>query len=302
MVPVDKTADEIVPDPSDALEFKSIKRAKPKRWGLRFFLLIVMVGGGAGASWHFYGDQLMNRVGDQLTVIRAPEGPVKVRPKTPGGMAIPDRDKLIYGRMKGGVVEPRVERLLPPPEIPKTPILLAAKPNPVPAPSVVQSAMKKPKLQPKQQNFEQGKADSVKAAVPKKIKVPAVTVKQDMAPKVIVMPVTPPTNVPVVSLPPPPVAMPLPSTSPIFGIAYQIQIAAVRTPERATSEWARLKSKHGDLLSGYSLNVVRADLGPTKGIFYRLRAGPIAWEDVAKVLCDNLGKRKVGCLIVRPGG
>jgi hypothetical protein len=111
-----------------------------------------------------------------------------------------------------------------------------------------------------------------------------------MSPKVVVAPV------------PPPVAMPLPSASSIFGIAYQIQIAAVRTPERATIEWARLKSKHGDLLGGYSLNVVRADLGPTKGVFYRLRAGPIAWEDVAKVLCDNLGKRKVGCLIVRPGG
>jgi hypothetical protein len=111
-----------------------------------------------------------------------------------------------------------------------------------------------------------------------------------MSPKVVVAPV------------PPPVAIPSPSASSIFGIAYQIQIAAVRTPERATSEWARLKSKHGDLLGGYSLNVVRADLGATKGIFYRLRAGPIAWEYVAKVLCDNLSKRKVGCLIVRPGG
>ncbi len=87
----------------------------------------------------------------------------------------------------------------------------------------------------------------------------------------------------------------------ISSVAYQIQIVAVRTEERATSEWARLKKKHGDLLGGYSLNVVRADLGADKGIFYRLRVGPIASEDVAKSLCQNLSKRKVSCLIVRPG-
>jgi hypothetical protein len=257
---------------------------------LWFFLLFVLISGGTGAGWHFYGDQLLNRAGDQLPVIRAAEGPVKVRPKTPGGMDIPDRDKLVYGRMKGGVAEPLVERLLPPPEIPKPPVVLAAKPDTVPAPSVVQSVAKKSKLRPKQQNLKPNKVESVKVLAPKKNKAPAVTVNKDMSPKVVVAPV------------PPPVAMPSPSASSIFGIAYQIQIAAVRTPERATSEWARLKSKHGDLLGGYSLNVVRADLGATKGIFYRLRAGPIAWEDVAKVLCDNLSKRKVSCLIVRPGG
>jgi hypothetical protein len=302
MVTVDKSTDEIVPDPSDALEFEPIKRSRPKRRGSWFFLLIVIISGGAGAGWLFYGDQLMNRNGGQLLVIRAAEGPVKVRPKTPGGMAIPDRDKLIYGRMKGDVAETRVERLLPPPEIPKTPLVPVAKPDPLPAPSVVQSVAKKSNFLPKQQNLKPGKIESVKSAVPRETMVPAVTVNPDKVPKEVVAPVTPPTNIPIVSLATPPAAMQSPSTSSVFGIAYQIQIAAVRTPERATIEWARLKSKHGDLLGGYSLNVVRADLGPTKGVFYRLRAGPIAWEDVAKVLCDNLGKRKVGCLIVRPGG
>jgi len=291
MTPADKSEDDIVPDPSDALEFEPVKRAKSKRRGVWFFLLIVLVGGGAGAGWHFYGDQLMHRDGDQLPVIRAAEGPVKVRPKTPGGMAIPDRDKLVYDRMKGGVEEPRVERLLPPPEMPKTPPVPVAKPDPVPAPPVVLSAAKKPKLLPKPQKLEPGKVESKKAPAPVETKAPAVTVNKDMMPKkVAVEPVSAP------------VASPPTSASSVFGIAYQIQIAAVRTQERATSEWARLKSKHGDLLGGYSLNVIRADLGPTKGIFYRLRAGPIAGEDVAKALCQNLSKRKVGCLIVRPGG
>jgi len=81
-----------------------------------------------------------------------------------------------------------------------------------------------------------------------------------------------------------------------------VQLAAVRSPELATKEWQRLQKKNNDLLGSYTLSVVRADLGPGKGVFYRLRAGPIAGEDVAKALCQNLAERKIACLIVRPGG
>jgi hypothetical protein len=301
MVHVEKSANAIVPDRSDALEFDPVKLVRPKRSGWRFFLLLVMVGVGAGAGWFFYGDKLLHHVGDQLPVIRAAEGPVKVRPKTPGGMDIPDRDKLVYGRINGGVIESRVERLLPLPEIPKTPLASEVKPNLVPAPSIVQSTAKKSNM-PSKQNLEEGNVESLKAIEPKKIKDLAVKNNKDIAPKVVNAPLSAPKNSQVVSLPTLPVVAPLSSEAPISGIAYQIQIAAVRTPERARSEWDRLKSKHGDLLGDYSLNVVRVNLGPTRGIFYRLRAGPIAWEDVAKALCENLSKRKVGCLIVRPGG
>jgi cell division septation protein DedD len=299
MVPSDESGDEIVPDPSEALEFETIKRIKPKRRGLGLFLVLLVIGGGAGAGWHFYGNQLMQADGEGVPVIRAPEGPVKVRPKNPGGMSVPDRDKLVYDRMKGGVEEPRVERLLPPPEMPKTP--------PVPAPDVTPKAevakispvIKKPKVLAKPQKLEPGKIELKKPALEKpaaKNSSPAVTVNQDMMPKKQeAAPKLVKTPVPAVA----PVTKPVPS---LFGVAYQIQIAAVRTAERAASEWKRLKAKHGDLLGGYSLNVVRADLGPDKGIFYRLRAGPIAGEDVARALCENLSKRKVGCLIVRPGG
>jgi hypothetical protein len=300
MVPADEPVEEIVPDPSDALEFEAVKRVKPKRRGLWTFLFLLVIGGGAGAGWHFYGDMLIKGESNDIPVIRAAEGPVKVRPKNPGGMSVPDRDKLVYDRMKGGVEEPRVERLLPPPEMPKTPPLPAPAPTSQPEAKVAEApaAVETPKLLPKPQKLEPGKVDKKKPTAnpvePKK-ELPAVTVNQDMMPKepiVQASPVNPPAPAPQVQT----------STSSVSGLAYQIQIAAVRTEERAKSEWDRLKKKHGDLLGGYTLNVVRADLGADKGIFYRLRAGPIAGEDVAKALCQNLSKRKVGCLIVRPGG
>ena len=301
MVSVEKSADEIVPDPSDALEFESVKLARPKRSGWKLFSLLVLIAGGVGAGWLYYGDQLMHHVGDQLPVIRAAEGPVKVRPKTPGGMEIPDRDKLVYGRMNGGVEDPRIERLLPLPETLKTPLSAKVKLNAVPAPSIVQSTAKKSIVPPKQ-NMKKNNVESLKTVLPNEIKAPAVKNNKDVAPKVVDAPLKATKAAPAAPLPTLPVALPSSSETPISGIAYQIQLAAVRTPDRARSEWARLKRKHGDLLGDYSLKVVRVDLGPTKGIFYRLRAGPIAWEDVAKALCENLGKRKVGCLIVRPGG
>lgn len=289
MGPADESGDEIVPDPSEALEFESIKRVKPRQRGLWMGLLFVAVAGSASGGWYFYGERMLRGDDAEVPVIHAAEGPVKVRPENPGGMAIPDRDKLVYDRMKGGVEEPRVERLLPPPELPKTPPVPVATPEPEVAVVEAPKAIEKPKELPKPQKLEPGKVKQKKPVV-KEVEntEPAVVVNTDVIPKAET---------------PKPVAKPsAANVSSAFGLAYQIQIAAVRSDEKAQAEWKRLKKKHGDLLGGFSLNVVRVDLGVDKGIFYRLRAGPIAGEDVAKALCQNLAKRKVGCLIVRPGG
>jgi TPR repeat protein len=81
---------------------------------------------------------------------------------------------------------------------------------------------------------------------------------------------------------------------------YSVQLAAVRVESAARGEWRRLRERHAELLGNLSLNVVRADLGP-KGIFYRLRAGPLADKATARALCQVLAKKKVGCLVIPPG-
>ncbi len=56
-----------------------------------------------------------------MPLIKADNGPVKMRPEQPGGMAVPHQDKLIYDRLKaetGSTEAAAVERLLPPPENP----------------------------------------------------------------------------------------------------------------------------------------------------------------------------------------
>ena len=69
--------------------------------------------------------------------------------------------------------------------------------------------------------------------------------------------------------------------------------------KRAQREWSRLRKNHSDLLGKLELSVIKADLGPGKGLFYRLRAGPLASKAAARNLCAKLAKRKVGCLIAR---
>src|SRR5690349_9916326 len=50
---------------------------------------------------------------DSVPLIRADQRPIKVEPDQPGGMDVPDRDKLVFSEKNGG---PPVERLLPPAE------------------------------------------------------------------------------------------------------------------------------------------------------------------------------------------
>ena len=108
-----------------------------------------------------------------------------------------------------------------------------------------------------------------------------------------------PTPAPVKSV----AATPSPAPAPAQvsrGDAYLIQLAAARSSQGARTEWDRLKAKHGDLLGTLGLTVTKADLGPGKGIFYRLRAGPLVSENAARALCRQLAQRKVGCLIIKP--
>jgi hypothetical protein len=107
----------------------------------------------AGSLWFAYQTGLKR--GGVITgaadvpLIRADERPTKVRPEKPGGMEVPDRDKLIYTQKRAAV-----EHLLPPPEKPMprptAPSASApsALPQPPPAPAGAGAANPAPQAQP----------------------------------------------------------------------------------------------------------------------------------------------------------
>jgi hypothetical protein len=349
MAPPD-ISDKAIPESGNGLAFKPVSRsAKPKRrWGLIFSVTFVaLIIGAAGAGYLVFEESLEEGEEFSVPLIRAKAGPIKTRPKNPGGMDVQHRDKLIYDRLPGGAERTPVEVLNPPPESPLPPpkkIESKVAPAPIVAPPVVKvpppgpkiptpkdvASIKTPVPAPMSPVVDGAKPKTEPKPEPKIVKrpppPPPPPMVQPEPPKAPAIPVVKmlkkapatPKPAPFVlksledgkpkPLPAPksvqasPVAKPVASANSSVSKGkgeIKIQLAAVRSIERATTEWSRLRRKHSDLLKGLSLTVTKADLGPVKGIYYRLRAGPVATESTAKSLCAQLTQRKIGCMVVR---
>ncbi|MCC7017673.1 MAG: SPOR domain-containing protein [Rhodospirillales bacterium] len=303
----------------------------PRRWGrflFLFVLAVILVGGGAWA-WLVHGKRITTLLagggGDGVPVVRADPAPFKVRPRDPGGMEVPDRDKLIYERLQGEGAETRVERLLPPAEDPLRP------PRATPAPQVTERLSRTPteaqvlaaKRPPPALDLSTpapGREPAPEDSPPTDIETAPVSVSEQskeggressvlrgQKPRGPASPPAPPPATETAAAPEtavaPPAAQAAPTEKPsaVETSGYLIQIAAVREPERAEAEWNRLVRQHPETLRGLKLFVARADLGD-KGVFWRLRAGPFPDETAAKNRCAELAKRKVGCLVVKAQG
>lgn len=221
-------------------------------------------------------------------LIKAPGKPVKIKPSDPGGMAVPNRDKVIFeGVSEGG--EQRVERLLPPPETPLPP---PAKPAADGATETAPAA--RASLIPPPPKAVEGSAAPKAAegsAAPKTAEAPAAP-KAAAAPK---NPVQAPTSAtPQAESKPTQVAKAV--AKPAAG-TYRVQIAAVRSAKAARAEWARLQRKNKDVLGSLTFASQKVDLG-AKGVFYRIQAGMVARAEARKI-CATLRARKQPCLVVK---
>ncbi|HEY9079841.1 SPOR domain-containing protein [Magnetovibrio sp.] len=298
--PYDDQYDENVPDASELLDFELIAKSQPdKGHGLWLWVVLVLVlAGGGWAGWMYVQDQAADDQASagNVPMILAPKFDLKEKPADPGGMNVPDRDKLVYDRMageqdSGGAGQ--VERLLPPPETPIEPpqampqaLEPVADAAPAPAPEMTPEAAPTPPPAPP-------------AAAPS---APQEVAKAQPAPEPA--PAPPPKAAPEVKPAPAPAPEPEPSPAAAkatgtAGQGYMVQLSAVRNEADAKNEWARMVKKHSDVLGGLELVIQRADLG-VKGVFYRVRGGWFANRNEAKAICDELAKRNVGCLIAKP--
>lgn len=75
-----------------------------------------------------------------------------------------------------------------------------------------------------------------------------------------------------------------------------VQLAALRSEERARSEWERIQRRHPELLGGFAPRFVRADLG-ARGTYYRVQIGSLPDRPSAEALCEKLLARAQGCLV-----
>jgi hypothetical protein len=132
---------------------------------------IVVMGVFAGGLWFAYRQGLRHGDGStgaaDIPLIRADARPTKVKPENPGGMEVPDRDKLIYTQKRA-----TVEHLLPPPEkpMPRPTAPSAAAPSGSAQPSLVTAAAianSAPQTQSQQPGKPPAKPESVATAAAK---------------------------------------------------------------------------------------------------------------------------------------
>jgi cell division septation protein DedD len=230
---------------------------------LATLLALLVMGLFGGGLWFAYVQGTRHAGGDaagaSVPLIRADERPTKVKPERPGGMEIPDRDKLIYNPAR-----PAVEHLLPPPEKP------LPRPAPPPSPSP-------------QREQPPASASSTPASPPAPPPAAIPQAQQSAA--------APPGK------PPPPQAAP-PKTAATGAAGARLQLGSVRSEDAARQEWERIKRKNADLLGSLSATPIRADLGD-KGIYYRILTGPVADQAAAERICGELKQRSVGCILAR---
>ncbi len=89
------------------------------------------------------------------------------------------------------------------------------------------------------------------------------------------------------------------AAAPAASGSYVVQVAALRSKQEAESRYAALKRKHAGLLTSYNSLIQRATI-PDKGVYYRLRIGPLADKAAASRLCSDLRARgESACIVTR---
>jgi cell division septation protein DedD len=235
-----------------------------------------------------YNKGKQDGTGDAPPVIQAQEGPSKIRPESPGGMNVPNRDKEVFNRLETDAQGSTVERLLPPPEKPMTP--------PAPPPEAVPQDVAR---------SEPAAGTEGNVAVPLAPPVaPPPAAPRDIKPLAVTPPKPPPTP-PAAATPAAPArdvaaTSPAPQRKPATSAGrYNVQMASLKSRAAVQQNWTTLQRQHSDLLGKLELNIQSVQLSGGRGTYYRMQAGPLASRAQARALCESLKSRKQGCIVVR---
>ena len=196
---------------------------------------------------------------DEVVTIAPTQKPVKVRPENPGGMVIPDQDKVIYSRLTQDTIPAKVEKLFPEEEKPVMPEVVT---EPVPEVNpeipvfeeveevqVIQAT--EPVKEKEEVKKEVKKTDPVKQEEKTEVKVP----KGE----------------------------------------WKVQLFSSTDKAKVEKQWQVISKKQKALVSDMPMRIVPADI-PGKGTFYRLQVGAFETREMANNLCAKLKKQKQDCI------
>ena len=276
------------------------------RWLFGIGTLAVLVFGGVYLVYSFGSGETAVTGQGGLPLVRAAHGPVKVRPEKPGGFEVPHQKLRVYRKHDAAGLEDLLAPGNPRPagkkaERPKGPVIVAAGPvcRLVPtlladagryrltALKLAASTLGAPKKTASRQATERSKRAGPKnagsrPAGPKPAGLKTAGPKAATAARKTEARSRKPAGK---------------DRSAKTAGSFRIQLGAFRTLAKARNHGRDLQRQHSSLLGRLNLVVERVDLG-SKGIFYRLRAGPIRNKQAARSLCRTLGKRRVNCFLV----
>ena len=81
----------------------------------------------------------------------------------------------------------------------------------------------------------------------------------------------------------------------LSGFQPAVHLSSYRQKKAAERGWTQLQKQFGSLLGGLTPNIERVDLGGGKGVFYRLKAGPLPSNGAAKDVCRKLKAKRQYC-------
>lgn len=214
-------------------------------------------------------------------IIAAEKGPIRVQPENPGGVTVPDQDKLIYERIAGANPEPAESGLAAPPEVPQD----------LPQPAMTAAADDEAGLE------TPGAAEEGDTALALDAATAAPSAAQIAAEKAAKQQAAALTS--EIEQIDPGAADAAAQTAAATSGAFVVQIGAFKEDAEAAGQWQTFKKRNTDLTGALKPDIKRVDLG-AKGIWYRLRVGPFETKQNAVAFCEVVKTRGGGCNVTAP--
>lgn len=258
-------------------------------------------------GWFILAPQYADNGNVEIPVIRRPQTAVKVQPSEPGGMEILNQDKSVYDIIEKKDNEPVVENLLPPPEQPKLPEIVASETLPQPEPvavNTVGSQLQTNDIAP-EKNIGAAPVQAAKETAPAPVAVsqtgdaPEVkviglkeVVEQENAKTAVNNVVSVPAKAPEIVQ-----AVPQKAEAPKKALPGMWQIQLMSSPNKQAVEkaWVSLTQKY-KMLANQPHEIEAADLDFDK-TFYRLKAGAFADRNGADELCKDIKALGGTCIV-----
>lgn len=319
--------------PEDMMDEHREKSDGSHRFGMRRALpvglaLLALVAFGA-IVWEAYTWGTGTGDVQEIPVIHADSEPIKTRPAEPGGLDVPHQDKLVLNEITPDPAQPQIERLLPPPEVPRPPAPAATVDLPAsnlaPAgsqPDDESAAQPEPSGDGEPQAAEAQPAPSRTDEAAGTTAAEADTGAAAPQEPVVAEDPTPSPPTEVAAIPPAPVApapdeappvakeapkaeatakpepaKPQTAAAPATG-GFLVQLGALKTRASADREWGRLAQAFPQLLGDRTSRIQAVDVAG-KGKFHRVQAGYFADQASAAALCARLKAQKQDCIVAR---